>query len=239
MTISRPSFLPSTVTFHSANSSESLALDLSVTIGKILIEAIRQKGGASIAVSGGITPISLFQKLSLLDINWAKVDLTLVDDRWVEPIHPDSNELLVKSNFIKNNALDVNFIPLKNDSKSAKDGHKFSEKLIKAISLPFDVIVLGMGSDGHTASLFPCCDELSTGMDLNNSDCLVATSPKTAPHERMSLTARVIYEAKSVFLHLNGSNKLDTLQEAMNYKDASKMPIYNFLEKGLSVYWSP
>ena len=111
--------------------------------------------------------------------------------------------------------------------------------MLKNITLPFDVIVLGMGSDGHTASLFPCSDELSEAMNLNNLNCLISTSPKTASYERLSLTAKVIIDAKNVFLHLNGSSKLHTLESAMEYKDSSKMPIYTFLENGLSIYWSP
>jgi len=76
-------------------------------------------------------------------------------------------------------------------------------------------------------------------MNLNNSNYLISTSPKTAPYERLSLTARVIFDSKNVFLHLNGSSKLHTLESAMEYKDLNKMPIYTFLKNGLSIYWSP
>ena len=239
MRSSKTYYLPDSVDFYSTNNSESLAIDLSQSIGEILAEAIKKRGRASIAVSGGGTPIPLFKEFSLLNIDWKKVDLTLVDDRWVDPKNTDSNELLVRTHLIKNKASKVNFIPLKNDSKTAKDGQKNSEEMLKNITLPFDVIVLGMGSDGHTASLFPCSDELSEGMNLNNLNCLISTSPKTAPYERLSLTARVIIDAKNVFLHLNGSSKLHTLESAMEHKDSSKMPIYTFLENGLSIFWSP
>ena len=140
---------------------------------------------------------------------------------------------------MKNKAAQVNFIPLKNNAKTAKEGQIYSEKMLRKITLPFDVVVLGMGSDGHTASLFPCADELAEAMDLNNSNYLISTSPKTAPYERLSLTARVIFDSKNVFLHLNGSSKLHTLESAMEYKDLNKMPIYTFLKNGLSIYWSP
>ena len=239
MRSSKTYYLPDSVDFYSTNNSESLAVDLSQSIGEILTEAIKKRGRASIAVSGGSTPIPLFKEFSLLNINWKKVDLTLVDDRWVDPKNADSNELLVRTHLIKNKASKVNFIPLKNDSNTAKDGQKNSEETLKNITLPFDVIVLGMGSDGHTASLFPCSDELPEGMNLNNLNCLISTSPKTAPYERLSLTAKVIIDAKNVFLHLNGSSKLHTLESAMEYKDSSKMPIYTFLENGLSIFWSP
>jgi len=239
MISSKTYYLPETVGFYSTNSSESLAVDLCNSIGEILAEAIKKRGRASIAVSGGSTPVPLFKELSLLSLDWSKVDLTLVDDRWVEPKNADSNELLVRTHLIKNNASKVNFIPLKNDSNTAKDGQKQSEALLGNFTLPFDVVVLGMGSDGHTASLFPCSDELADGMDLNNPNYLVSTSPRTAPYERLSLTAQVIIDAKNIFLHLNGSSKLHTLESAMGYKDSSKMPIYAFLENGLSIYWSP
>ena len=239
MISSKTYYLPETVGFYSTNSSESLAVDLCNSIGEILAEAIKKRGRASIAVSGGSTPVPLFKELSLLSLDWSKVDLTLVDDRWVDSKSADSNELLVRTHLIKNNASKVNFIPLKNDSNTAKDGQKQSEALLRNFTLPFDVIVLGMGSDGHTASLFPCSDELADGMDLNNPNYLVSTSPKTASYERLSLTAKVIMDAKNVFLHLNGSSKLHTLESAMEYKDSSKMPIYKFLKSGLSIYWSP
>ena len=239
MRSSKTHYLPDSVDFYSTNNSESLASDLCQSIGEILTETIRKRGRASMAVSGGNTPIPLFKELSLLNIDWIKVDLTLADDRWVDRKNTDSNELLVRTHLVKNKAAQVNFIPLKNDSKTAKDGQLYSEKMLRNIKLPFDVVVLGMGSDGHTASLFPCSEELSDAMDLNNLNYLISTFPKTASHERISLTAKVIIDSKNTFLHLNGSSKLHTLESAMEYKDSSKMPIYAFLENGLSIYWSP
>ena len=239
MRSSKTHYLPDSVGFYSANNSESLASDLCQSIGEILNEAIRKKGRACMAVSGGSTPIPLFKEFSLLSIDWKKVDLTLVDERWVDPKNTDSNELLIRTHLITNKASKVNFIPLKNNSKTVQGGQKNSEEMLKNITLPFDVIVLGMGPDGHTASLFPCSEEISDAMDLNNPNMLILTSPKTAPYQRISLTAKVITESKNIFLHLNGSSKLHTLESAMEYKDSSKMPIYAFLENGLSIYWSP
>ena len=239
MRSSKTHYLPDSVDFYSTNNSESLATDLCQCIGEILTEAIRKKGRASMAVSGVSTPIMIFKEFSLLSIDWTKIDLTLADDRWVDAKNADSNELLVRTHLIKNKAANVNFIPLKNDAKTAKEGQIYSEKMLRKITLPFDVVVLGMGSDGHTASLFPCSDELPEAMNLNNSNYLISTSPKTAPYERISLTARVILDSKNIFLHLNGSSKLHTLESAMEYKDPNKMPIYTFLKNGLSIYWSP
>ena len=236
---SKTYYLPEHVGFYSTNNSESLAVDLSQKIREILLETIKKRGRASMAVSGGSTPIPLFDALSNLDIDWNKVDLTLVDDRWVESDHKDSNELLVKSHLIKNKAVNVNFVPLKNNASTAKEGRASSEDALKSFTLPFDIVILGMGTDGHTASLFPCSKEIKSAMDLDNNDCLVATTPTSAPYDRLGMTAKAIMDAKRVFLHLNGSIKLHTLEKAMELKDVYKMPIYAFLDDGLDIYWSP
>jgi len=239
MRSSKTYYLPEHVGFYSTNSSESLVIDLSQNIYEIINEAIKKRGRASMAVSGGSTPKPLFEELSLLNLDWSKVDLTLVDDRWVDADHKDSNELLVRTHFIKNKAERVNFLPLKNDEQTAKQGISLSEEGLQSFTMPFDVIILGMGEDGHTASLFPCSDELKEGMDLKTKNTLVSTNPKSAPYERISLTAKSIMEAKKVFLHLNGSSKLHTIEEAMNLSDSNKMPIYAFLDHGLDIFWSP
>ena len=239
MRSSKTYYLPENVGFYSTNNSESLAVDLSQNIKEILIETIKKRGRASMAVSGGSTPIPLFEALSHLEIDWSKVDLTLVDDRWVESDHKDSNELLVKSHLIKNKAGNVNFVPLKNNALTAKEGQASSEEALKSFTLPFDILVLGMGADGHTASLFPCSEEIRSAMDLDNNDCLVATTPTSAPYDRLGMSAKAIMDAKRVFLHLNGSSKLHTLEKAMELKDVYKMPIYAFLDDGLDIYWSP
>jgi len=239
MRSSKTYYLPEHVGFYSTNNSESLAVDLSQNIKEILLETIKKRGRASMAVSGGSTPVPLFVALSHLDIDWSKVDLTLVDDRWVESDHKDSNELLVKSHLIKNKAVNVNFVPLKNNASTAKEGRASSEEALKSFTLPFDIVVLGMGADGHTASLFPCSEEIRPAMDLDNNDCLVATTPTSAPYERLGMPAKAIMDAKRVFLHLNGSSKLHTLEKAMDLKDAFKMPIFAFLDDGLDIYWSP
>ena len=226
MRSSKTHYLPDSVDFYSTNNSESLASDLCQCIGEILTEAIRKRGRASMAVSGGSTPIRLFKEFSFLNIDWTKIDLTLADDRWVDAKNTDSNELLVRTYLMKNKAAQVNFISLKNDAKTAKEGQIYSEKMLRKITPPFDVVVLGMGSDGHTASLFPCSDELPQAMNLSNSNYLISTSPKTAPYERISLTARVIFDSKNVFLHLNGSSKLHTLESAMEYKDLNNCLLY-------------
>ena len=239
MSTSKTHYLPNYINFYNANSIESLAFAMSENIGFILEKAIKKKGYASLAVSGGRTPKFLFEELSQLNLNWSKIELTLVDDRWVDSNHEDSNEFLVRTHLIKNKASKVKFLPLKNKNKTAKSGHKFIEKNFKQMNLPLDVVVLGMGLDGHTASLFPCSKEIIKGLSRSNSDNLIAVIPKNYPYERISLTAQVILKAENLMLLINGSDKLHTLKNAMECKDEKKMPIYTFLQSELNIYWCP
>ena len=239
MKINGANFLPSHVNWHGSNSAESLDIDLSLRIGQLLTQSITENGCASIAVSGGRSPIGLFEELSKLNLDWSKVELTLVDERWVDVKHEDSNELLLRKHLIKNKATQIKFFPIKNSTNSAKEGQILYEQVLQQIKLPFDVIVLGMGDDGHTASLFPCCQELSQAMDPDNQQKCIVTKPKNAPYERISLTFSTISKAINLILQLRGSNKLHTFELAMTLKDAKKMPIYAFTKQPLEIYWSP
>ena len=239
MKISETNYLPSHVDWYGANSAESLDIDLSHRIGQLLTQSITENGCASIAVSGGRSPIGLFEELSKINLDWSKVELTLVDERWVDAKHEDSYELLVRKHLIKNKATQIKFFPIKNSAKSAKEGRILYEQVLQQLKLPFDVIVLGMGDDGHTASLFPCCRELSQAMDPDNQQKCIVTKPKNAPYERISLTFSTISKAKNLILHLRGSSKLQTFELAMTLKDPKKMPIYAFTERPLEIYWNP
>ena len=239
MKINETNYLPSHVDWYESNSAESLDIDLSQRIGQLLTQSITENGCASIAVSGGRSPIGLFEELSKLNLDWSKVELALVDERWVDAKNEDSNELLVRRHLIKNKATQIKFFPIKNTANSAKEGQLLYEQDLQKVKLPFDVIVLGMGGDGHTASLFPCCKELSQAMDPDNQQKCIVTKPKNAPYERISLTFSTISKAKNLILHLRGSSKLRTFELAMALKDSNKMPIYAFTEQSLEIYWCP
>jgi len=237
--INGANFLPSHVDWYGSNSAESLDIDLSLRIGQLLTQSISENGCASIAVSGGRSPIGLFEKLSKINLDWSKVELTLVDERWVDAKNENSNELVVRKHLIQNQATQVKFFPIKNSAKNSKEEQVLHEQVLQKIKLPFDVIILGMGEDGHTASLFPCCKELTQAMDPNNQQKCIVTKPKNAPYERISLTFSTISKAKNLILHIRGSSKLQTFELAMTLKDTNKMPIYAFMEQPLEIYWSP
>jgi 6-phosphogluconolactonase len=239
MNTDRPEYLPECVSWHSSISADSLSIDLSTAIKKMLQDAILKDGRASLAVSGGSTPKTLFKKISKMELDWSSIDITLVDDRWVDREHKDSNELLVRRFLLKGNAADASFVALKNSSDGAQEGQQKCEQSLRQIKQPLDVAVLGLGTDGHTASLFPCSEELAMAMDINNTNKCIATTPKSAPYDRITLTRSAISRSDNIILHIVGHKKLDTLEQAIKTKDSAKMPIYAFLQEPISIYWSP
>jgi len=225
--------------FKSFDSKESLVEELSLNIIKLLKEAIIKNGRASLLVSGGNTPKALFQKLSTMDFPWEQVTISLVDDRWLPSSHKDSNELLIKENLLKNKASKAKFVGMYIENKTAFESDTQCSNLYKEKVYPFDVIILGMGNDSHTASLFPNNKKLERAYDLENKNLCISIKPETAPYERMSLTLRGILSAKNIILHIEGEEKLKVYKKALNSNDIFETPIsavLNNQDKKIEVY---
>lgn len=228
--------------FHSFSDRVTLSTELSTAIANLLSEGIARRGRGSLAVSGGSTPVQLFHDLSLLAIDWQSVDIFLVDERWVEPTDEDSNERLVRTHLLQNKAGCANFIGMKNAAATASDGEAECERRLQEIFQPFDVLILGMGGDGHTASLFPGSKKLAAATSMDSGRTCMALAPLTASHERMSLTLPVILQARQLFLHIVGEKKKDVLEKAQGDGPIEEMPIRFILRKEtppLDIYWAP
>jgi 6-phosphogluconolactonase len=199
-------------------------------VAQLLTAAINKKGRASIAVSGGSTPKDFFITLSQKDIAWHKVTVTLADERWVDKNSEASNTRLVKEFLLQKNAAQADFFDLKIAEKLDQDVLQQLNNNAKQQVLPFDVLILGMGEDGHTASLFPCSDEISVALAKDNTDVLMSVKPKTAPHQRITFTFAALIKSSAIFLHLCGEKKQQVLQQAMANDDIFAMPIRAFLQ---------
>ncbi len=193
--------------------------------------AIDARGHAYLVVSGGRTPIPLFQQLAQLPLDWSRVTVCLADDRRVPLDHDASNERLVlehlktaKGQALKGGALKC--LPLSIISL----GGSLDQVQQRLAQLPtFDVVILGMGDDGHTASLFPCSAELEHG--LTTSDDALLVQPTTAPHQRISLSKQRLLNSRHIYIHVSGASKAAVLQQALQQGPDTAMPIRAFLRQ--------
>jgi len=220
---------------------EQLDLALADKVSEILQQAISLKGKASIAVSGGSTPKGFFKVLSNKDIDWAKVTITLVDERWVDIHSDDSNTRLVHENLLQNKACTAKFFHLKQGEDLCDETLADLNVAANNILLPLDVLILGMGEDGHTASLFPCSAQIKQGLDINNKNALMKVGPTTAPYQRITFSFASLSQSKNIFLHLCGENKKQVFVKALNGDDVFDMPIRKFLQTehiDTQVYWA-
>lgn len=231
----------SNVHFHSFETKADLAEKLSRNIAKNLQDAIDQNGRATLIVSGGSTPKPLFEKLQKIKIEWEKVTVGLCDERWVAPDHQDSNEQFVKTYLLQDKASRAAFAGMYIEGKSAQQAQFSCSLSIKNRLQPFDVVILGMGADAHTASLFPNNAKLDLGFELDSKALCLAIEPQDAPHMRMSLTRAAILSAAHLYLHFEGENKLAVYQEALEGDDMHTMPIRSILhqeQKDVEVYYA-
>ena len=223
------------------NSREQLDIELANEIATILSAAIERKGTASIAVSGGSTPKGLFKILSLKAIDWSKVFITLADERWVDFDSDASNTRLVFDNLLQNNAKQATFFHLKQKGELTQTVLGDLNIAAKKSLLPLDVLILGMGEDGHTASLFPCSEQIEEGLSTSNKQSLMSVMPTTAPHERISFTFSALAKSENIFLHLCSDAKKSVLNKALGNDDKFEMPIRAFLQNkkiNTKVFWA-
>ncbi len=209
-------------------------------VAAILSSAVKQKGKASIAVSGGSTPKGFFSALSKKRLPWAQITITLADERWVDIDSNDSNTKLVHENLLQNEAVNAKFFHLKQGSELTTETLSDLNVAVTQQLLPLDVLILGMGEDGHTASLFPCSDEISECFSPESTP-LLKVVPKTAPHQRITFSFAALAQSKNTILHISGSSKKQVLAKAIAEQDIKEMPIRAFLHAdniNTQVYWA-
>ncbi len=228
--------------FKKFRDADELASALADHVADRLERAVSENGQASLVVSGGSTPLQLFEKLSDREIPWEKVFVTLADERWVEPESKDSNEALVRKHLLRNRAASARFVGLKTRAQTASEGEAECAGRLAEIPRPFDVLILGMGGDGHTASLFPGAEKLASAVDMESGRVCMGIAPVTAPHERMTLTLPALLDAREIIVHITGENKRKVYERAAGEGPADEMPIRYILRQEkvpVTVWWAP
>lgn len=227
--------------WHRFDDRNTLDNALAERIAGTLEEGILQRASATLIVSGGSTPLGVFTQLGQRPIAWDQVRVSLADERWVPADHPDSNARLVQESLLQGMAASAEFVPLYTDGLSAQDAQAIVDQRLGVLDT-FDLVLLGMGGDGHTASLFPGSTALDRGLDLSNKNRCIAVTPLHAPHDRMSLTLSRLIDTRTLILHITGDEKRAVLEEAMATGDARRWPIAALASAPvpqIEVYWAP
>jgi 6-phosphogluconolactonase len=190
-----------------------------------LAAAIAARGAALLVVSGGTTPLHYFEALSRQSLDWSRVAVTLADERRVADDSPRSNARLVREALLKGPAAAANFVPLADARLDADQELAAANARIAALPSPADLVVLGMGDDGHTASWFPAAKGLTEAMDSAARMLVAPISAPGAPEPRLTLTGRAILRARAIALQIEGPAKLATLDKALAKGPIEAMPI--------------
>lgn len=198
---------------------------------------------ASLAVPGGRTPVPFFRELRDAELDWSRVGITLTDERWVPESEPASNAALVRSELLGGRAGAAVFVPLfdgaAGDAASAAAGRW---QVLRALPRPFDAVVLGMGEDGHFASLFPGNEALEAALDAHAVPGCVAMQAPAAPAERISLNLAALLQARRLFLLVTGEPKRELLLAASRRESLGRWPVAALLAQHHpmpEVFWAP
>ncbi|MCX7304353.1 MAG: 6-phosphogluconolactonase [Hyphomicrobiales bacterium] len=223
---------------HVFPSRAQLAETLAGTIAEKLAKAVATRGAAFIAVSGGSTPGLLFAELSKAAIDWAKVVVTLIDERLVPPDEPRSNAKLVADRLLQGPAAAATFLPLYHGTDKGDEAAALARVALAKAPWPLDVAVLGMGGDGHTASFFPDAPNVAALLAAD-ADGLVLPVESAAAHEhRLTLTLGKIVGAGFLALHIEGADKRKVLARAL---DGEPLPIRVAMQaspRPVEIFWA-
>jgi 6-phosphogluconolactonase len=194
-------------------------------------------------VSGGSTPMPVYQALAQRELAWNRIKLLLVDERWVPINHADSNERNIREAFSSNPIAEKNIMGLWSDKANLEATAVAADQKFAQINEVLDVVLLGMGEDGHFASLFPACTNFDAAISTQGSRFVLPMSPMPAhaQHSRLSMSLAYIARAKRIILAITGENKRRVLQQAIAEGDLHQLPIaalFKTHSSAVEVFWS-
>ncbi|MCP1198554.1 6-phosphogluconolactonase [Notoacmeibacter sp. MSK16QG-6] len=223
------------------SSGGRLAERLADKVAEQLSEAIEARGIATLILSGGRTPEKFFVALSEREIAWDKVIVTLVDERFVDMSSPRSNAAMVIQRLLQRNAADAAFEPLYEPVASAELAADNASRRLAGLPQPFDVVILGMGTDGHTASFFPKGDRLDEALDSKGEPRIISMNAPDAGEPRLTWTLPALASARSLHLHIEGVEKKNVLFDALSDEE-SPYPIravFNRAKSTITIWYAP
>ena len=225
---------------HHFDSRDDASIAAAEAIAGLIARRLEAQESASLVVPGGTTPARCFEALSRANLDWSAVSVVLSDERWVAPDSDDSNEKLVRDTLLINHAAGASLLSVF-DADTTPDAR--IESLaddIRTVPFPFACSLLGMGEDGHFASLFPDAENLEAGLDADSSELCLAVSTAASPHPRISLSLSALSRSDEIVLLVFGQAKLDVLEAAK--APGSELPNARLLRQKrapVNVYWAP
>jgi 6-phosphogluconolactonase len=230
---------------HIFEEADLLMQALAEDIALALSEAVKARGAASLVLSGGTTPGPLYDRLADMAAPWDRVNLTLADERWVSPDSLKSNERLIRERLLRNRAAGAWFTALKAETPEPEAAEAEVGAAVSALPRPFDLVLLGLGENGHTASLFPNGQGLAMALDRRDPALVRAVRP-VAPDEpdppRLSMTLRGILETRRVVLLFTGAAKWAVYERALAPGEIADLPVravLNQIDAPVEVWWAP
>lgn len=224
------------------NSREDASEAVAASAAGALRSSIETEGHASLMVSGGSSPVRTFELLSGRPIDWASVTVGLVDERWVAPDDPDSNERLVRDHLLQDHAAAAVFLPMKTSASAPAEAAGQQSAAYAAHCHPATFVLLGMGLDGHTASWFPGMAGLEEIFAPRDGRSVAAVhAPGATVAHRMTLTGPAVVTAQHAALLLFGEKKRAVVEQS-EAKDPLQCPVrfaIDELGERLAVYWAP
>ncbi|WP_417278277.1 6-phosphogluconolactonase [Celeribacter sp.] len=211
-----------------------MLLDLANKIAGELRMGLEAQERVSFCVPGGTTPGPVFDTLSAVSLDWDRVDVLLNDERWVPESSERSNTALLKRRLLVGKAADAHLVPLYRDVPTPEEGLDALMPAIEAV-LPLNVLLLGMGADMHTASLFPGADQLELGLS-DEAPTLLAMRAPGAPEPRITLSAKALKSAISTHILITGAEKRAALERAQEL-DELDAPVKAVLSQA-TVHWA-
>ncbi len=219
---------------------EAASVAAAETILALLSRRLEAQGEASLVVSGGTTPGLCFEALSRSALEWDRVSVVLSDERWVAPESDDSNEKLVRTALLTDKAREATLLPVFKPGSTPEERSEELATEIRSLPFPFACSLLGMGEDGHFASLFPDAAGLDIGLDSDAIELCIPVQTAASPYPRISLTLSALSRSDEIVLLIFGDKKLEVLEAARNA--GSQLPVARLLlqkRAPVNVFWAP
>ena len=222
------------------DSRETASIAAAERIAAALGRRLDAQGEASVVISGGTSPAGVFAELARAPLAWPDVHVILSDERWVPPDHADSNEKLVRDTLLTGAAKEARVLPVYKPGVTVEERCGELNDELRLAPFPFACALLGMGEDGHFASLFPDAENLEEGLDVDSSELSIPVNTAASPHPRVSLTLSALSRSDEILLLMFGDRKREVYEAAK--QTANGYPVFHLLRQKRApvyVYWAP